>query len=86
MHCRAHYVSVSVCGKCRQDEEAFAAFVGSLLFSINTMGQEEAAPKTEDEHVVTELQTALTCFDQKSGQRKDGILLTLSNVIKHPGS
>ena len=50
------------------------------------MGQEEAAPKTEDEHVVTELQTALTCFDQKSGQRKDGILLTLSNVIKHPGS
>ena len=57
-----------------------------VAFSINTMGQEEAAPKTGDEHVVTELQTALTCFDQKSSQRKDGILLTLSNVIKHPGS
>lgn len=43
-----------------------------VAFCINTMGQEEAAPKTGvtgDEPVATELQTALTCFDQKSGER-----------------
>lgn len=43
-----------------------------VAFCINTMCQEEAAPKTGvtgDEPVATELQTALTCFGQKSGEK-----------------